>query len=101
MFGNVIKGIFGSKNERDLKQMVPLVDNINQLEPTFQRLSDVQLHAKTVEFKERLSHGETLDELLPEAFAAVREASVRDLGMRHFDVQLTGGIVLHRGKIAE
>ena len=72
-----------------------------RLEPDFQALSDEQLKAKTVEFKERLSKGETLDDLLPEAFAAVREASVRTLEMRHFDVQLIGGIVLHRGKIAE
>lgn len=101
MFGKFIKGIFGSKNERELKAMEPLVDRINQLEPDFQALSDEQLQAKTHEFKERLSKGEALDDLLPEAFAAVRETSVRVLGMRHFDVQLIGGIVLHRGKIAE
>ncbi len=101
MFGKVIKGIFGSKNERTLKDMAPLVDRINQLEPDFQALSDEQLQAKTQEFKVRLSKGEALDDLLPEAFATVREASVRVLGMRHFDVQLIGGIVLHRGKIAE
>jgi len=77
------------------------VDRINQLEPTFQALSDEELSAKTTEFKERLSRGETLDDILPEAFAAVREASVRTLEMRHFDVQLIGGIVLHQGKIAE
>jgi len=81
--------------------MAPLVDRINQLEPEFQALSDEQFRAKTIEFKERVSNGEPLDELLPEAFAAVREASVRMLDMRHFDVQLVGGIVLHRGKIAE
>ncbi|MBW1731865.1 MAG: preprotein translocase subunit SecA [Deltaproteobacteria bacterium] len=101
MFGKVIKGIFGSKNERELKRIAPIVDRINSLEPDFQRLSDDQLRAKTTEFKERLEKGETLDELLPEAFAAVREASVRVLGMRHFDVQLVGGVVLHWGKIAE
>ncbi len=101
MFGKIIKGVFGSKNERELKQMAPLVDKINELEPDFQALSDAQLQAKTAAFKERMSKGETLDELLPEAFAAVRETSVRVLGMRHFDVQLIGGIVLHRGKIAE
>ncbi len=101
MFGNIIKGVFGSKNERELKKMQPLVEEINRLEPDFQALSDAQLQAKTVEFKERISQGESLEELLSEAFAAVREASVRVLGMRHFDVQLIGGIILHRGKIAE
>ncbi|OQX64749.1 MAG: preprotein translocase subunit SecA [Desulfococcus sp. 4484_242] len=84
-----------------LKKLTPIVDRINQLEPTFQALSDEELSAKTTEFKERLSRGETLDDILPEAFAAVREASVRTLEMRHFDVQLIGGIVLHQGKIAE
>lgn len=101
MIGKLVKGVFGSKNERELKKMAPLVDKINELEPGFQALSDAQLLSKTAEFKERLSRGEPLDDLLPEAFAAVREASVRVLGMRHFDVQLVGGIVLHRGKIAE
>ena len=101
MIGKVVKGIFGSKNERELKRMAPLVDVINGLEPQYQALSDAQLNAKTAEFKERLSRGESLDELLPEAFAAVREASVRVLGMRHFDVQLVGGIVLYEGIIAE
>jgi preprotein translocase subunit SecA len=101
MFGKVIKGVFGSKNERELKRMAPLVDEINRLEPEFQALSDSQLKGKTAEYKSRISNGETLDELLPAAFAAVREASVRVLGMRHFDVQLIGGIVLHRGIIAE
>ena len=101
MFGKVIKGVFGSKNERELKQMAPLVDKINSLEPDFQSLSDAELQAKTSEFKERISREEPLDQLLPEAFAAVREASVRALGMRPFDVQLVGGLVLHRGKIAE
>jgi len=101
MFGNVLKGVFGSKNERELKKMQPLAEEINSLEPDFQALSDAQLQAKTGEFKERISRGESLEQLLPEAFAAVRETSVRVLGMRHFDVQLIGGIVLHRGKIAE
>ncbi|MBW1800508.1 MAG: preprotein translocase subunit SecA [Deltaproteobacteria bacterium] len=101
MIGKVITGIFGSKNERELKRLAPVVEEINQLEPEYQRLSDDQFQSKTVAFKERLSKGETLDELLPEAFAAVREASVRTLGMRHFDVQLIGGMVLHQGKIAE
>jgi len=101
MFGKIIKGVFGSKNERELKEMSPLVEKINSLEPDFQALSDEQLRAKTDEFRERLSNGETLDDLLPEAFAAVRETSVRSVEMRHFDVQLIGGIVLHRGMIAE
>ncbi|MBN1849153.1 MAG: preprotein translocase subunit SecA [Deltaproteobacteria bacterium] len=101
MLGNFIKGIFGSKNERELKSMAPLVEIINHLEPDFKALSNDQLKAKTMEFKARLSKGEVLDDILPEAFAAVREASVRTLGMRHFDVQLVGGIVLHEGKIAE
>jgi preprotein translocase subunit SecA len=101
MIGNFIKGIFGSKNERELKRMAPLVEVINSMESDFKKLSDEQLRAKTGEFKERFSKGESLDELLPEAFAAVREASVRVLKMRHFDVQLIGGIVLHSGKIAE
>jgi len=101
MFGKVIKGLFGSQNERELKEMTPIVEEINRLEPDFQALSDDELRAKTREFKERISNGEPVDDLLPEAFAAVREASVRVLGMRHFDVQLVGGIVLHRGKIAE
>ncbi|MDY6974332.1 MAG: preprotein translocase subunit SecA, partial [Thermodesulfobacteriota bacterium] len=96
-----ITGIFGSKNERELRKIAPIVDEINRLEPGFQALSDAQLKSKTEEFKTRISRGESLDELLPEAFAAVREASVRVLNMRHFDVQLIGGIVLHRGKIAE
>jgi preprotein translocase subunit SecA len=101
MIGKFITKIFKSKNDRELKSMLPLVDEINKLESSFKALSDDQLRAKTGEFKERLSRGETLDDLLPEAFAAVREASMRTLKMRHFDVQLIGGIVLHRGKIAE
>ncbi len=101
MIGDLIKGIFGSKNERDLKKMGPLIEMINSLEPDFKALSDDRLSAKTGEYKERLSRGETLDDLLPEAFTAVREASRRVLNMRHFDVQLVGGVVLHRGMIAE
>lgn len=101
MIGNLIQSIFGSKNERDLRRMAPVVEVINRLEPRFQAYSDTELLAQTAEFKERLSRGEPLDEILPEAFAAVREASVRVLGMRHFDVQLIGGIELHKGQIAE
>ncbi len=88
-------------NEKELKRLQPIVDEINSLEPEFRRLSDFELRAKTDEFKSRLKQGETLDELLPEAFAAVREAARRTIGERHFDVQLMGGIVLHQGKIAE
>jgi preprotein translocase subunit SecA len=93
--------VFGSKNERELKKLQPMVDRINALESAMQALSDDELRAQTVRFKERVERGETLEELLPEAFAAVREASVRTLKMRHFDVQLIGGMVLHDGKIAE
>jgi preprotein translocase subunit SecA len=91
----------GDSNERELKRLKPLVDTINQLEPEFEKLSDNELRAKTDEFKARLQNGGSLDKLLPEAFAAVREAAKRTIGQRHFDVQLLGGIVLHQGKIAE
>src|SRR5690606_29312617 len=93
--------IFGDPNERVLKELSEVVAEINELEPEFERLSNEQLRAKTDEFRERLSAGETLDDLLPEAFAAVREAAKRTLGQRHYDVQLMAGIVLHQGKIAE
>jgi len=88
-------------NEKELKRLQPIVNQINELEPEFERLSDDELRAKTEEFKARLNAGSSLDELLPEAFAAVREAAKRTIGQRHFDVQLMGGIVLHQGKIAE
>jgi len=88
-------------NEKELKKLQPLVDAINQLEPEFTKLSDSELGARTSEFKARLESGSSLDELLPEAFAAVREAAKRTIGLRHFDIQLIGGIVLHQGKIAE
>jgi preprotein translocase subunit SecA len=101
MIDLLLKKIFGSKNERELKRMAPLVDRITTLEPEYRELSDAALQAKTPWFKERLDNGEPLEDLLPEAFAAAREASVRVLGMRPFDVQLIGGIVLHEGKIAE
>ena len=93
--------LFGSKNERELNKIRPLVDRINVLEPDMQAKSDDELRAQTRWFRERYQAGETLDELLPEAFATVREVSVRTLGMRHFDVQLIGGVVLHQGRIAE
>jgi len=101
MIGNLLHKVFGSKNERELKKIQPIVDPINRLEPEVQALSDQELQAKTGIFRERIEKGASLDELLPEAFAVVREASVRSLGMRHFDVQLIGGVVLHQGKIAE
>ncbi len=99
--GKVAKKFFGSRNERVLHQCGKVVVNINLLESDVQALSDEQLQAKTQEFKERHKNGESLDRLLPEAFAVVREASVRTLGLRHFDVQLIGGMILHDGKIAE
>jgi len=101
MIGSLLKKVFGSKNERELNKLRPIVEQINALEPQMKSLSDDQLKAKTGAFREQIDHGATLDELLPEAFAVVREASVRTLSMRHFDVQLIGGIVLHQGKIAE
>lgn len=97
----LFKKIFGTRNERELKRIQSYVDAINQLETSIQRLTDDQLKAKTPEFKERLSRGEALDALLPEAFAVTREVGKRVLAMRHFDVQLIGGVVLHEGKIAE
>jgi preprotein translocase subunit SecA len=97
----IIQKIFGSKNERELKKLHPLVQQIGELEPTMKARSDAELRALTGVFKERLDRGASLDEILPEAFAAVREASMRTLGMRHFDVQLIGGMILHRGRIAE
>ena len=93
--------IFGTYSSREIKRIMPLVKKINDLEPEIQKLSDSELRAKTDEFKSRLSSGETLDDILPEAYAVVREASYRVLGMRHFDVQLIGGIILHQGRIAE
>jgi preprotein translocase subunit SecA len=115
-FDQLLTKVFGSSNQRYLKSVQPLVDQINELEPAIKQLSDEQLRARTAEFKEQLQQAvagitemderkrrerEALDEILPEAFAIVREASVRTTGMRHFDVQLIGGIVLHQGKIAE
>jgi len=101
MISGLLKKIFGSRNERLIKQYSQTVAKINALEPAMQALSDEQLRAKTDEFKERVGRGESLDALLPEAFAVVREAGKRVLGMRHFDVQMIGGMVLHHGKIAE
>jgi len=101
MVSNLLTKVFGSKNERELKKIQPVVAKINALEPRIQAMSDDELKAQTKLFKDRLNNGESLDDLLPEAFATVREASVRSLEMRHFDVQLIGGMVLHQGKIAE
>ena len=97
----LINAMFGTPSARRIKKLMPIVKKINELEPEMQKLSDSELRAKTAEFKERLKNGETLDDLLPEAFAAVREAAVRTVGMRPYDVQLLGGIVLHQGRIAE
>ncbi|MGB3426590.1 MAG: preprotein translocase subunit SecA, partial [Burkholderiaceae bacterium] len=101
MISGLLTKIFGSRNDRLLKQYQRTVERINALEPKVSPLSDEALRAKTTEFRERVAKGETLDQLLPEAFAVVREASKRSLGQRHFDVQLIGGMVLHDGKIAE
>jgi preprotein translocase subunit SecA len=101
MLGPLLRKIFGSKNERELKRMGKLVARINEFESALQALSDEELKAKTPEFRQRLEKGETLDGLLPEAFAVVREASRRVMGMRHFDAQMVGGITLHEGRIAE
>src|SRR5437879_6106833 len=101
MLDTILAKVFGTKNEREIKAMRPIIAAINDLEPQTQQLSDAELAAKTPEFKQRLANGETLDDLLVEAFAVCREAGRRVLNMRHFDVQLIGGIVLHRGKISE
>jgi preprotein translocase subunit SecA len=101
MITNILKKIIGTKNERELKRIQPLVEKTNSFEEEYKALSDEQLKAKTPFFKERLEQGEELDALLPEAFAAAREAARRTVNMRHFDVQLIGGVILHEGKIAE
>ena len=99
--GDWMRRIFGSRNERVIKGTLPLVAAVNALEPRYEALTDAQLTAKTAEFKERLAGGATLDDLLPEAFAAAREAAKRTLGLRLFDVQVMGGIAMHRGSISE
>ncbi|MFT6765590.1 MAG: preprotein translocase subunit SecA [Alteromonas naphthalenivorans] len=101
MITDILARIMGTQNQRELKNLQPIVDKINSFEPAISALTDADLVHKTVEFRERLSKDETLDDLLPEAFAVVRETGKRKLGQRHFDVQLMGGIVLHQGKIAE
>ena len=94
-------GLFKSYSEKEVKRVMPLVKKINELEAEMEKLTDKELQAKTPELKEKLNNGKTLDDILPEAFAVAREASKRVLGMRHFDVQLIGGIILHQGRIAE
>ncbi|MEZ5679754.1 MAG: preprotein translocase subunit SecA [Erythrobacter sp.] len=101
MLNSVMKAVFGSSNDRYVKSLGKIVNQINALEPQIQALTDEELAAQTDKFRAQLADGKTLDDILPEAFATVREASVRVLGMRHFDVQMVGGIVLHRGEIAE
>ena len=101
MLGAIVKSIFGSSNERYVKSLDKIVRQIADFEPTLEAMSDDELSAQTQKFRHMLSAGSTLDDILPEAFATVREAAKRVLGMRHFDVQMIGGIVLHRGEIAE
>ena len=101
MITTILTKIFGTKHERDMKKLRPIIEQINSLEAGLQALTDDQLKAKTPEFQNRIKNGESLDAILPEAFAVCREASRRVLGMRHYDVQMIGGIYLHRGGIAE
>ena len=101
MIAKLLAKIFGTQNERELKRLYPIIQHINSLEPKMQALSDAELAAKTIEFRVRIAQGEHLDTILPEAFAVAREGGMRVLNMRHFDVQLMGGIVLHQGKITE
>ncbi|MDX1550866.1 MAG: preprotein translocase subunit SecA, partial [Lysobacter spongiicola] len=101
MLNNLLTRVFGSRNDRLLRQLQRSVTRINELEPEMEKLGDAELQAKTPELQQRLKDGATLDQILPEAFAVCREASRRVLGMRHYDVQLIGGMVLHLGKIAE
>ena len=97
----LVQKIFGTPSSREIKRIMPLVKRIEDMRPEMQAMTDEQLRAKTIEFKKRLKDGETLDDLLPEAYAVVREAAVRTLNMEHFEVQLIGGIILHQGRIAE
>ena len=93
--------VFGTSNDREIKRIVPLVEQVNRLEPGMTALSDAQLQARTPDFRQRLENGEPLDDLLPESFATMREAAKRVLGQRQYDVQMIGGVILHRGNIAE
>ena len=97
----LITKIVGTHSEREVKRVIPIVDKIEALEPQMEALSDEELRGKTDEFKSRLAEGETLDDILPEAYAVVREASKRTIGLRHFRVQLMGGVILHQGRITE
>ena len=97
----LIQKIFGTHSENELKRIYPIVDQIEALDSQMQALSDEELRGKTKEFKQRLNEGETLDDILPEAYATVREAAYRSIGMKHYRVQLIGGIILHQGRIAE
>ena len=101
LLDTLLAKVVGTQNERELKRLRPIIGEVNAFEPTIEALTDDQLRGKTAEFRLRLEQGETLEDLLPEAFAVVREAGRRTLNMRHFDVQLIGGAVLHKGKIAE
>ena len=98
---NIIQKIFGTHSQNELKRVYPIADAVMALDEDMQKLSDEELKAKTKEFKERLENGETLDDILPEAYAVVREAASRVLGMKHYRVQIVGGIILHQGRIAE
>ena len=98
---SIISKIFGTHSQHEVKRIIPIVDKIEALAPEFEKLTDDELKAKTPEFKARLEKGETLDDLLPEAYATVREAATRVLGMRHYRVQLIGGVILHQGRITE
>src|SRR4030065_307157 len=101
MLGNIFKKILGTKNEREIKRLDETVDRINAFEPSISSLTDSALRQKTDEFRSALSAGKTIDDILPEAFAVVREASKSTIGLRHYDVQLIGGMILHEGTIAE
>src|SRR5579884_2202157 len=101
MLDKALAKVFGTRNDREIKRMAPLIQHIGSLEPELQQLSDQELAARTQDFKQRLAQGATLDDILPDVFATVREVGRRVLNMRHFDVQLIGGKVLHNGRIAE
>ncbi|HEY0164807.1 MAG TPA: DEAD/DEAH box helicase, partial [Sphingomicrobium sp.] len=101
MFGGIAKTIFGSSNDRFVRSLRKIVDRVNGFEPTISAMTDEELRGQTAIFRQRLAEGVALDDLIPEAFATVREAALRTLGQRHYDVQMIGGIVLHRGSIAE
>ncbi|MGY8765433.1 MAG: preprotein translocase subunit SecA, partial [Nitrospinaceae bacterium] len=101
MVMSILRKFFGSRNDREIRRIQIIVDQINLLENSMKKLGDDELRSKTDDFKSRIKEGLSLDEILPEAFAVVRESGIRTLQMRHFDVQLIGGIILHEGKIAE